>query len=85
MSLLIRNGTIVTADKTFVGDVLCEGETITGIGVGIQAPAGAEVIDATGKYLSARIGVLEGTWFRYAAAFLFVFMGHFFLVFGEER
>ncbi len=51
MSLLIRNGTIVTADKTFVGDVLCEGETITGIGVGIQAPAGAEVIDATGKYV----------------------------------
>ena len=51
MSLLIKNGTIVTADKTFVGDVLCEGETITAIGLGLAAPAGAEVIDATGKYV----------------------------------
>ena len=38
MSLLIKNGTIITADKTFVGDVVCEGETITGLGVGLAAP-----------------------------------------------
>ena len=51
MSLLIKNGTVVTSDKTFVGDVLCEGETIKAIGAGLVAPAGAEVIDATGKYV----------------------------------
>jgi dihydropyrimidinase len=51
MSLLIRNGTIVTADDTFVGDVLCEGETIAAVGFDLQAPEGAEVVDATGKYV----------------------------------
>ena len=51
MSLLIRNGTIVTADDTFVGDVLCEGETIAEVGFDLQAPEGAEVVDATGKYV----------------------------------
>ena len=51
MSLLIRNGTIVTADDTFVGDVLCEGETIAAVGFDLEAPEGAEVVDATGKYV----------------------------------
>jgi dihydropyrimidinase len=41
MSLLIRNGTIVTADDTFVGDVLCEGEAIAAVGFDLQAPEGA--------------------------------------------
>lgn len=51
MSLLIRNGTIVTADDTFVGDVLCEGERIAAVGFDLEAPEGAEVVDATGKYV----------------------------------
>lgn len=51
MSLLIRNGTIVTAERSFVGDVLCEGETIAAVGENLDAPAGAEVVDATGKYV----------------------------------
>jgi dihydropyrimidinase len=51
MSLLIRNGTIVTVDDTFVGDVLCEGETIAAVGFDLEAPEGAEVVDATGKYV----------------------------------
>lgn len=51
MSLLIRNGTIVTEDDTFVGDVLCEGETIAAVGFDLQTPEGAEVVDATGKYV----------------------------------
>jgi dihydropyrimidinase len=51
MSLLIRNGTIVTSDRTFLGDVLCEGETIAAIGPNLAAPTGAEVVDATGKYV----------------------------------
>jgi dihydropyrimidinase len=49
MPLLIRNGRIVTADSDFTGDIYCEGETITGIGRGLDAPPDAEVIEATGK------------------------------------
>lgn len=50
MSLLIKNGEIVTASERFVGDILCEGETITQIGTSLAA-GGAEVIDASGKYV----------------------------------
>jgi len=49
MPLLIKNGRIVTASDDFVGDVLVEGETIAAVGPQLDAPAGAEVIDATGK------------------------------------
>ena len=51
MSLLIKNGRVVTADSDFTADVFCAGETITRIGVGLDAPPGAEVIDATGKFV----------------------------------
>jgi dihydropyrimidinase len=51
MSLLIKNGTIVTAGDQSVADIYCEGETITRIGKGLEAPPDATVIDATGKYV----------------------------------
>ncbi|MDQ3200092.1 MAG: amidohydrolase family protein, partial [Verrucomicrobiota bacterium] len=51
MSLLIKNGEIVTASERYVADIFCEGETITKIGQGLAAPNDAEVIDATGKYV----------------------------------
>jgi dihydropyrimidinase len=51
MSLLIRNGEIITADSRYHADILVEGEVITQIGADLQAPEGAEVIDATGKYV----------------------------------
>jgi dihydropyrimidinase len=51
MSLLIKNGQITTATDQYVADVVCEGETITAIGRDLTPPAGAEVIDATGKYV----------------------------------
>lgn len=51
MSLLIKNGQITTAADQYVADILCEGETITAIGRNLTAPAGAEVIDASGKYV----------------------------------
>src|SRR3954452_14278820 len=51
MPLLIKNGRIVTADSDYTADIYCEGETITGIGMGLDAPPGAEVIDASGKYV----------------------------------
>jgi dihydropyrimidinase len=51
MSLLIKNGQITTATDQYVADILCEGETIAAIGRNLPAPAGAEVIDASGKYV----------------------------------
>ena len=51
MSLLIKNGEIVTASERYVADILCENETITRIDRGITPPTGAEVIDAKGKFV----------------------------------
>ncbi|MFO1038240.1 MAG: dihydropyrimidinase [Geminicoccaceae bacterium] len=48
MSVLIRGGTVVNADRAFRADVLTEGGTITAVGERLQAPSGAEVIDAGG-------------------------------------
>jgi dihydropyrimidinase len=50
MSLLIKNGTIVTATDQYVGDVFIEGEKITTIGTALDMPAD-RVIDATGKFV----------------------------------
>lgn len=46
----IKNGTVVTPEKTFVGDVLIDGETIAAVGTDLTAE-GAEVHDAEGCYV----------------------------------
>ncbi len=51
MSVLIKNGEIVTASERYTADILCEGETIARIDRGIKPPKGAEVIDAQGKFV----------------------------------
>ena len=53
MTLLIKNGTIITPDQHYIADVLVEGETISRIAPSIEpSEAGdGEVIDATGKYV----------------------------------
>ena len=51
MSLLIKNGEIVTVSSRYVADIWCEGETITRIDRDIAPPPGATVIDATGKFV----------------------------------
>ncbi|MBF9220942.1 dihydropyrimidinase [Hymenobacter ruricola] len=50
MSILLKNGRVVTADSDAVCDILIEGETIVSIGRNLAA-AGAEVIDCTGKII----------------------------------
>lgn len=50
MSILIKNGHIVTAAEDFIADVFIEGETISAIGKNLQVKAD-KVIDATGKYV----------------------------------
>src|SRR5437868_4484313 len=51
MALLIKNGEIITSDSRYIADIFCEGETISAIGKNLPAPAGTEVIDATGKFV----------------------------------
>ncbi len=48
MSLLIRGGEVVTADRRYRADVLCDAGVIQAIGPDLEAPAGAEVLDAGG-------------------------------------
>jgi dihydropyrimidinase len=47
---LIANGTIVTAEDEFAGDVLIEGEKIVAVGR-VEAPDGATVLDAAGCFV----------------------------------
>jgi dihydropyrimidinase len=51
MSILIRGGTVINHDHSRRADVLVDGETITAIGDAIDAPSGAELIDAGGCYV----------------------------------
>ncbi|WP_338771009.1 dihydropyrimidinase [Massilia sp. METH4] len=51
MSLIIRGGTVVNADRAFRADVLCEGDRIVAVGTDLDVPAGAQVIDAGGQYV----------------------------------
>ncbi|MGB8713634.1 MAG: dihydropyrimidinase [Onishia taeanensis] len=51
MTLLIRGGTVVTHDETFRADVLCVDGQIAAVGLDLEVPAGAEIIDAAGQYV----------------------------------
>lgn len=48
MTVLIRGGTVVTAETSFRADVLCADGVIQAVGPALEAPAGAEVIEAGG-------------------------------------
>ncbi len=52
-ALLIRNATVLTVTKGTIqdGSVLVENGKITAVGQNLSAPAGAVVVDATGKFL----------------------------------
>jgi len=50
MTLLIKNGTLITASETVVADILVEGETIVQIQKNIKVE-NAEIIDAIGKLI----------------------------------
>ena len=50
MSILIKNGRIITAVDDYMGDVFIKNETITHIGKSLDMEAD-EILDASGKYL----------------------------------
>ena len=51
MALLIKNGEIVTADSRYFADIFVQDETITRIGINLEADENTQVIDATGKLI----------------------------------
>ena len=51
MTKLIRGGTVVNHDNSRRADVLTDGGTIVAVGANLQAPSGAEVIDAGGCFV----------------------------------
>ncbi|MEA3113536.1 MAG: dihydropyrimidinase, partial [Caballeronia sp.] len=55
MTILIRGGTVIDADRTYRADVLCadpkDGGTILQIGLDLEVPAGTETVDASGQYV----------------------------------
>ena len=51
MSLLIRGGTVVNADRRMRADVYCENGKIKSVGENLDAPSGAEIIDAGGQFV----------------------------------
>src|SRR5882757_10963570 len=48
MSILIKNGRVITATDDYVADIFIEGETVSAIGKNLNVKADKE-IDATGK------------------------------------
>ncbi len=50
-ALLIRGGTVVTAEAERRADVVVIGETIVAVGPDLEAPGGARVIEAGGAYV----------------------------------
>ncbi len=51
MSTLIRGGTLVSAEQTWVADILCVDGKIAAVGPSLEAPTGATIIDAGGQYV----------------------------------
>jgi dihydropyrimidinase len=51
MSLVIRNGEIITADSRYHADIFVEDEAISRIGKDLEVPSDTEVVDASGKFV----------------------------------
>lgn len=51
MSILIKGGTVVTAEQTIRADVYCADGKIKQVGDKLDVPTGAEIIDAGGQYV----------------------------------
>lgn len=49
--LLIQGATVVNADREFKADVLCVDGQIAAVGPDLDAPAGADTLDGSGRYL----------------------------------
>ena len=48
MSIFIRGGTVVNADRAFKADVICFGDKIVAVGENLEAPPHVTVISVSG-------------------------------------
>ena len=51
MDLLIKNGIIITANESYIGDVAVDKGKIVAIGKDLSAKDFSEIVDASGKYV----------------------------------
>ena len=51
MSVLIKGGTVVNADRSFRADVLCEDGVIRAVGEDLDGASGTRIVDAGGQYV----------------------------------
>ncbi|MEO1247578.1 MAG: dihydropyrimidinase [Pseudomonadota bacterium] len=51
MSVLVKGGTVVNADRSFRADVFCDDGTIRAVGENLDVPSGVTVVDAGGQYV----------------------------------
>jgi len=51
MTILIKGGTVVNADRSIRADVLCQDGLIMAVGEGLDTPKGATIVDAGGQYV----------------------------------
>jgi len=51
MSVLIKNGTIVTAEQTYRSNILCDNGVIVELGENLAADGNTRIIDAEGQYV----------------------------------
>ncbi|MCK5325601.1 MAG: amidohydrolase family protein, partial [Woeseiaceae bacterium] len=51
MTVLIKGGTVVNADRSFRADILCENGLVSAIQETIEAPKNVTVVDAGGQYV----------------------------------
>ncbi|MGQ0559907.1 MAG: amidohydrolase family protein, partial [Sphingosinicella sp.] len=51
MGMLIRGGTVITAEDSFRADIYCDEGVIRAVGEELDVPAGSETIDAGGQYV----------------------------------
>src|SRR5574344_928337 len=58
MDLLIKGGTLVTAESTFKADIAVKDGKITAIGANLKPIKGTEVVDAKGKMVLP--GAIDG-------------------------
>ena len=51
MDVIIKGGTVVTAEQSFKADVYCEDGRIAQVGLDLDTPTGVEVVDAGGQFV----------------------------------
>jgi dihydropyrimidinase len=51
MGVVVRGGTVVTADQTVRSDVYCDDGVIKALGEGLEVPSGSQTIEAGGCYV----------------------------------